>query len=77
MNSIAPGSVYHKQGVWEKRMDERPEQIKEFIAQEIPAGRFGTPEEIAQAVVFLASNKASWIAGACVTVDGGQSKSNI
>lgn len=77
VNSIAPGSVYHKQGVWEKRMDERPEQIKEFIAQEIPAGRFGTPEEIAQAVVFLASNKASWIAGACVTVDGGQSKSNI
>ncbi|MEI3607653.1 SDR family oxidoreductase [Pseudogracilibacillus sp. SE30717A] len=77
VNSIAPGSVYHEAGVWHRRMNENPEMINKFIENEIPAGRFGTPEEIAQAVVFLASDKASWIAGACVTVDGAQSRSNI
>lgn len=77
VNSVAPGSVYHEAGVWDKRMMENPEVTKKFIKDEIPAARFGTPEEIAQAVVFIASEKASWMAGACVTVDGGQSRSNI
>lgn len=77
VNSIAPGSVYHEAGIWNRRMNENPVQTKGFIEEEIPAGRFGTPEEIAQTVVYLASEKASWIAGACVTVDGGQSRSNI
>lgn len=77
VNSIAPGSVYHDGGVWAKRMNENPDATKDFIVKEIPAGRFGTPEEIAQAVVFLSSDSASWVSGACLTVDGGQSKSNI
>lgn len=77
VNSIAPGSVYHEDGIWDQRMNENPAQTKGFIEEEIPAGRFGTPEEIAQTVVYLASEKASWIAGACITVDGGQSRSNI
>jgi len=41
----------------------------------VPMGRFGKPDEIASAVTFLASNKASFITGACVVVDGGQTKS--
>lgn len=77
VNSIAPGSVYHEDGVWDKRMKDDPAQTKGFIEEEIPAGRFGTPDEIAQAVLYLASEKASWIVGACITVDGGQSRSNI
>jgi 3-oxoacyl-[acyl-carrier protein] reductase len=40
-------------------------------------GRFGTAEEIANVVVFLVSERASWVTGACVNVDGGQSRSNI
>ena len=39
--------------------------------QEIPAGRFGTPDEIAQAIVFLASDGAAYLTGACLDVNGG------
>lgn len=47
------------------------------MENEIPAGRFGTVEEVANVVVFLASEKASWIVGASLNVDGGQSKMNF
>jgi 3-oxoacyl-[acyl-carrier protein] reductase len=46
-----------------------------FIARELPFGRFGRADEVGDVVTFLASPRASWISGACVTVDGGQSKS--
>ena len=51
--------------------------MKNFIKQNIPAGRFGTVEEIADVVTFLCSPKASWIVGSALNVDGGQSRSNI
>ncbi|NRD79842.1 SDR family oxidoreductase [Bacillus sp. BRMEA1] len=77
VNSIAPGSILHETGNWLRRMKENPEGINEFIKKEIPAGRFGTPEEIANVAAFLASDKASWIVGASINVDGGQSKMNF
>jgi 3-oxoacyl-[acyl-carrier protein] reductase len=46
-----------------------------FVAAELPVGRFGRPEEVANVVVFLASERASLMVGACVNVDGGQSRS--
>ncbi|PLS02406.1 SDR family NAD(P)-dependent oxidoreductase [Neobacillus cucumis] len=77
VNGIAPGSILHETGNWKKRLDADPEGIKEFVKKDIPAGRFGTPEEIANVAVFLASEKASWIVGATINVDGGQSKMNF
>jgi 3-oxoacyl-[acyl-carrier protein] reductase len=77
VNSIAPGSILHETGNWKKRLEADPEGIKEFVEREIPAGRFGTPEEIADVAAFLASDKASWIVGASINVDGGQSRMNF
>lgn len=77
VNGVAPGSILHPTGNWQKRIDEDPEKMKTFVKNEIPAGRFGTAEEVANVVLFLASNKASWVSGTTINVDGGQSKSNF
>ncbi len=77
VNSIAPGSILHPSGNWQKRIDADPEKMKAFVEQEIPAGRFGTVEEIANTALFLASPKGSWIVGASINVDGGQSNMNM
>ena len=77
VNSVAPGSILFEGGSWWKRQQDDPEGIAQFVKAELPFGRFGKPEEVAATVAFLASPRASWISGACVTVDGCQSRSNI
>jgi len=75
--SVAPGSIRFPGGSWDRRAQEDPEGIAQFVAQNLPYGRFGTVEEVANLVVFLASPKASLLTGACIAVDGGQSRSLI
>lgn len=77
VNSVAPGSIYFPGGSWDRRLQADPEGTTQFMKSAIPLGRFGTPEEIADVVVFLCSERASWVTGACLNVDGGQSRSNI
>ncbi|OIJ17269.1 short-chain dehydrogenase [Anaerobacillus alkalilacustris] len=77
VNGVAPGSILHQTGNWQKRLEANPTQINDFVEKEIPSGRFGTVEEVANVVLFLASEKASWVVGATLNVDGGQSKSNF
>jgi 3-oxoacyl-[acyl-carrier protein] reductase len=72
--SVSPGSILFAGGSWWKRQQENPEAIAEFVARELPFGRFGRPEEVGDVVAFLASPRASWIAGTSVVVDGGQSR---
>lgn len=77
VNSVAPGSILFPGGGWEKRQKENPDAIAAFVKAELPFGRFGTPEEVADMVVFLASDRARWVSGACINVDGCQSRSLI
>ena len=72
--SVAPGSVLFPGGGWERRQKADPAGIAAFVTREIPFGRFGRPEEIGDVVAFLCSPRASWITGACVPIDGGQSR---
>jgi 3-oxoacyl-[acyl-carrier protein] reductase len=77
VNSVAPGSLLFPGSSWERRLQADPEGIERFVKSELPLGRFGTPEEVAAVVVFLASSAASLVSGACLAVDGAQSRSNI
>jgi 3-oxoacyl-[acyl-carrier protein] reductase len=77
VNAIAPGSIIYPGGVWEMVFKQNPAFEKDFVAHEFPCGRLGRPEEVAYAVVMLASPRASWITGACLPVDGAQGRSNI
>jgi 3-oxoacyl-[acyl-carrier protein] reductase len=77
VNSIAPGSILFPGGSWDKRQQADPAGIAEFVARELPFGRFGRAEEVGAVVAFLASPRASWISGASIPVDGCQSRSNI
>ena len=74
VNSVAPGSILFPGGGWDRRQKADPEAIAAFVQSDLPFGRFGTPEEIADVVVFLSSSRARWISGACVVVDGAQSR---
>lgn len=77
VNSVAPGSISFPGGSWATRQAEDPEGMAAFVARELPFGRFGRAEEVGDVVAFLASSRASWISGACVTVDGCQSKAQF
>jgi 3-oxoacyl-[acyl-carrier protein] reductase len=72
--SVSPGSILFPGGSWERRQRENPEEIAAFVDREMPWGRFGTVDEIADVVAFLVSQRASWVVGTSVVVDGGQSR---
>lgn len=72
VNAIAPGSIEFTDGVWDRVKRNKPDEYAKVLAT-IPFGRFGTPQEVAQLALFLASPCAGWITGQIVAVDGGQS----
>ncbi|HWY61202.1 MAG TPA: SDR family oxidoreductase [Rhizomicrobium sp.] len=75
VNAVAPGNVLFPGGAWEQRLAEKPGRYEKMILSEVPLTRFASPAEIADMVVFLASDRASFVTGATMVVDGGQTRS--
>jgi 3-oxoacyl-[acyl-carrier protein] reductase len=71
-NSISPGSILFPGGSWDRRLKADPKRIEAFREENFPLGRFGTVEEVANVVTFLASDRASLVSGADIRVDGCQ-----
>ena len=69
-NCVSPGTIFFEGGVWDTRRREEPERYEAALARN-PTGRMGTPEEVADAVAFLASPVSGFTTGANLVVDGG------
>jgi 3-oxoacyl-[acyl-carrier protein] reductase len=74
VNTVSPGSIMFAGGGWERFRAQHAERFAEFERREFPWGRLGTPEEVADVVVFLLSERAGWINGANIAVDGAQGR---
>jgi len=76
VNTVAPGSIEFIGGLWEQARQSNPD-LYSAVLKTIPWGRMGTAAEVADVVAFLASERASWITGVCLAVDGAQHKGNL
>ncbi len=74
VNAVAPGNVRFPGSRWEERIKADP-ALEQRTLDQVPLRRFGSPEDIAATVVFLASERSSFTTGACFVVDGGQARS--
>lgn len=74
VNSVSPGSTLITGGGWDRFRTEEPERFNRFVLDELPWGRLARPKEIANVVTFLLSERASWINGADIPVDGAQGR---
>ena len=80
VNSVLPGNVLQGSGIWSedykkecaRKLGIRPDEVEEYYNKQVPLGRQCTVEDIANLVVFLVSDKASYITGCSYLVDGGQ-----
>jgi 3-oxoacyl-[acyl-carrier protein] reductase len=77
VNGVAPGSVLWEGGGWHRRQQADPDGIADFVRREMPLGRFGTVDEVANVVAFVCSRQAGLVNGASIAVDGAQGRSNV
>ena len=75
VNLICPGNFIFDGGRWSAKRTENPERIDAIIAESVPLQRFGAPREIADVAAFIASDRAQFMTGSTIVVDGGQTKS--
>ena len=74
VNTVSPGSIMFSGGGWDRFRNIQPDGFAEFERREFPWGRLGTPEEVADVVAFVLSERATWVNGANIAVDGAQGR---
>lgn len=70
VNTVSPGSIIWDGGSWDRFREEHPDSFAAYVRDGFPMGRLGKPEEVANAIAFLASPVAHWINGRHIPVDG-------
>ncbi len=77
VNAVAPGNVIFPGGTWDRKTQEDEQGVKEYIRNNVPLNRLATPEEIAELVVFISSDRCAFLTGSCIVCDGGQTVGGV
>lgn len=72
INAIAPGNILFPDSVWDRKLQTDPAAVESMLQQDVALARLGTAEEVADLVVFMASDKAGFVTGSVYALDGGQ-----
>jgi 3-oxoacyl-[acyl-carrier protein] reductase len=72
INTVCPGNIYFKDGDWDAKIKQDETNVKSMLESKVPLNRFTSPEEIANLILYLSSEKSAFITGSVVTIDGGQ-----
>ncbi|MDD5687477.1 MAG: SDR family oxidoreductase [Elusimicrobia bacterium] len=75
VTAVLPGAILTDNGYWDIALKKRPKHAQKYLAERMAIRRFGTPDEIGNAITFLCSEEASFFIGSIVPIDGGQGRS--